>query len=313
MLLALLWTLQFAGPVEPALVDDRAVDRVRIGRHLAQVEAELRAADVGHLPPALRAERYRNLERLRSYRLAGEFPRNSRHRGERVPYFIDDDGIACAVGHLVAESGHTDVAREIAASENNARLLTMTHPALPAWIAASGLTAEECARIQPAYCDCGPEYAPVCGVDGNSYLNACQATQCAGVAIAHEGLCAGEDTTTGWPAPGTTGDESSSGSSGGETGSSTSGELPGSTGASDESSGGDTTGSGGTGTTGTTGGEPGTSDGSGEASSGSSGGLDHEPDDGEQPKTASGCRVAGPDAASLCALLLLGLRRRVRR
>lgn len=305
MLFALVLTLRIAGPSMP-LDDDLAVDRVRIGRHLAQVEADLRAVDVSHLPAALRLARADNLDRLHRYRLAGEFPRNSGHPGERVPYFIDDDGILCAVGHLVVESGFADVARDIADSENNTRLLAMTHPALPAWIAASGLTAEECARIQPAYCDCGVEYAPVCGVDGNSYFNACLAEQCAGVEIAHEGLCAGEDTTTGWPAPGTSGDDGSSGS--GSTGSS------GSTG--------EVMTTGGAMTTGVTSGEapdPGTSSGdasstgSGDASSsGSSGGVAHPPEDGEQAR-ASGCRVAGSDAASLCALLLLGLRRRVRR
>ncbi|MCY0989187.1 Kazal-type serine protease inhibitor, partial [Nannocystis sp. ILAH1] len=134
---------------------------------------------------------------------AGLFPHNSEFIGERVPFFIDEDGVACAVGHLVIESGFAEVAAEIAERENNARLLDMTHPALSGWIAQSGLTAEECARIQPEYCDCGPEFTPVCGVDGVSYANACYAETCAGVAIAHEGVCKGEGSSSGWPEPGT--------------------------------------------------------------------------------------------------------------
>jgi len=307
MLLLLILSLGLGSPsAAPEIVGERAADRARIQRNLAAVEADLRASDVDHLPPALQVERRRNLDRLHSYRLAGEFPRNSRHPGERVPYFIDDDGIVCAVGHLVVESGHLEVAQDIQRHENNARLLTMTHPALPAWIAASGLTAEECARIQPEYCECNDDYVPVCGVDGKNYINACQAETCAGVAVAHTGLCE-EPGTTGWPSPGTTGDDSSSSSGSPGTGEAT------------------TTGTTTTdpGTTGTTGTDP-----SGDAPTGTASSTtdpattaattaattgDEQPGpDAAEPKT-SGCRVSGPDpASSLFALLLLGLRRRVR-
>ncbi len=178
-------------------------DRARLQRHLRNVEAELRARDDSQLPAALQTERRRNLERLRAYGLAGQFPRNDGHPGRRVPYFLDADGVVCAVGHLVVASGHADVAREIHARENNARLLDMTHPALPAWIAASGLTVEECARIQPSYCECDDTRDLVCGVDERTYLNPCVAKLCADVEIAHTGACAGASTTD-WPNAGTT-------------------------------------------------------------------------------------------------------------
>jgi hypothetical protein len=215
----LLTAIEVTGQVE--------ADRIRIQRHLETVETELRARDTSHLPPALQAERARNLDRLHTYRVAGLFPQNPDFIGERVPFFIDEDGVACAVGHLVIESGFADVAGEIAARENNARLLDMTHPALSGWIAQSGLTAEECARIQPDYCGCGDEYAPVCGEDGQTYGNACYAETCAGVAIAYEGACKAEESTSDWPDAGTStgpGD-----STGGETTSDeTTGEEPGS-------------------------------------------------------------------------------------
>lgn len=176
--------------------------RARIQRHLEQVETELRARPVEHLTPALRAERARNLDRLRASRLAGAFPRNVDFPHRRVPYFIDAGDRECAVGHLVIESGDVELAQRIRATENNALLLDMQTPGLTAWVERSGLTARECARIQPSYCECPQDEAPVCGTDGMTYLNECYATTCAGVEVAYEGACEGEP-TTGFPEPGT--------------------------------------------------------------------------------------------------------------
>lgn len=224
MLDLLFLTLEVVGQVD--------ADRARIQKHLEVVESELRARDTSHLPAELQAERERNLDRLHTYRLAGVFPQNPEFIGERVPFFIDADGVACAVGHLVIESGFAAVAEEIEARENNARLLDMTHPALTGWIAQSGLTAEECARIQPSYCGCSQEYEPVCGEDGKTYGNTCQAETCAMVKVAHEGVCAPAESTSDWPEPGSSTaveDTSGSGSSGSSessdgSGSSSSGE-----------------------------------------------------------------------------------------
>lgn len=232
-----LW-LVFVGVVGP-----READRMRIQRHLARVEAELRQADVDELAPRLRDARARHLDELHRYAARGVFPRN-RSDTERVPIFIDDDGTACAVGHLMIASGARATAEAIARTQNTARVPAIDHLGAAGWIAASGLTVAEHTRIQPNYCPCDDVYMPVCGVDGVSYANACTATECAGVEIAHEGICENDsdDAATDWPAPGTSSGpgESTSSSASDTTSSTTTSTSEGgtsSTGAATESSG----------------------------------------------------------------------------
>jgi MYXO-CTERM domain-containing protein len=265
--------LAFGLLASPPTLDEIEADRARIQRHLAQVEADLRAAPTDHLTPALKAERARNLDRLRAYRLAGEFPHNTDFTGQRIPYFIDADDRACAVGHLVIESGQTELAARVRTGENNALLGDMQTEGLLDWVAGSGLTAQECARIQPAYCNCPEDEAPVCGSDGMTYLNECYATTCAGVDVAHEGACEGEP-TTGFPPPGTGGDDDGGSSTATASGSSGGGDDKG-----------------------------GSSEGGGDdKSDDDDGGNDDSSDD------AKGCRVAGESATSgWLALALLGL------
>lgn len=167
-------------------------DRARISSHLARVEAELAARDVSTLAPELLAERRRNIARLRQYRLAGEFPHNTEHPGERAPYFIDRDGRACAVGALIIASGDEELAERVSATENNARLREMTTPGLTEWVEKSGLSLAECAQIQPSYCDeslCTDGIAPVCGKSGQSYECLKVLEQCSNDEYAYDGEC----------------------------------------------------------------------------------------------------------------------------
>jgi MYXO-CTERM domain-containing protein len=178
-------------------------DRARISAHLERVERELRHKPVSELSPALRAERAKNLDRLRTYRLAGEFPHNTRHPDERVPYFIDDDGRACAVGALMLASGGEAVASTIRRDENNARLLEMKTPGISAWVARSGLTAEEHAQIQPSYCfdggfsmDCMGDTQVVCGKSGKTYDCRAVLENCSDDEYAYDGPCDGRPDDT---------------------------------------------------------------------------------------------------------------------
>ncbi len=257
------------------IVGPRDADRIRIQRHLAQVEAELRAADVDGMDPALREARARHLDELHRYATHGVFPRNHAY-AERVPIFIDDEGTACAVGHLMIASGARATAEAISRTQNTARVPAIDDPAAAEWIATSGLSVAEHTRIQPNYCPCDDTVMPVCGTDGITYANACTATDCAGVGVAHEGICDAntEGNATDWPAPGT-----STGSSSDTTGATT-----------------------GTATTGTTSGGS-----TGPASTATDGGVD------DRTTPSSGCRVtSSPTAAWALVLLVFGRPRRRR-
>jgi hypothetical protein len=124
---------------------------IRIRKHLAQVESDLRAHPPQGLSPEQTEARARRLDDLHAYWLRGEFPQNPDYPDSLVPYFIDARGVACAVGQLVIASGHRDFAELIARTQNHAYIRDIADPGLAAWAEASGLTLEECARIQPSY------------------------------------------------------------------------------------------------------------------------------------------------------------------
>lgn len=129
-----------------------APERARIEVHLEHVEALLRARDVSSLSERQRANRARALDLLTRYRENGLFPR----RGDdgypgRRPRFIDDRGVHCAVGYLVAATGYGAIAEDIDAREEYARVAEIHSPALVAWADAFGLSLRELAMIQPEY------------------------------------------------------------------------------------------------------------------------------------------------------------------
>lgn len=82
----------------------------------------------------------------------------------------------------MVESGWEEAAREVALRENLAYVNDIQSPGVAAWLAQSGLTAQEAAWIQPNYnsCndDCPCDEEPVCGADGLTYVNSCFAESC---------------------------------------------------------------------------------------------------------------------------------------
>lgn len=106
----------------------------------------------------LAAERARQVERLREYREKGEFPagvaagtfaEEDPHRAEgRVHAFLAPNGALCALAHLIAASGRRDLVDRVAREQNDLCVAVTRDPEVLAWVRGSGLTLEECVRIQ---------------------------------------------------------------------------------------------------------------------------------------------------------------------
>jgi hypothetical protein len=136
--------------------------------HLAYVEQLLRAVPLENIPPELRAERLKNLDRLHEYRTRGIFPQNT-WSGAR-PCFIDNDGNICAVGYLVERSAGRAAAEEINHRYQHALIAEMNSPLVERWIAGSGLTKTEAAMIQPVMPDRVKTGSVQIGVGGGASL-----------------------------------------------------------------------------------------------------------------------------------------------
>jgi hypothetical protein len=128
------------------------VEGLRIANHLAGVEQYLREADVSSLGREQRQARSRNLDRLHAYWQAGTFPHNHALSDRRTPVFIDEHGTLCAVGYLMVQSGHEDLANRVARTRNLVRVADLADdPEVVAWLDLEGLAIEEASLIQPAY------------------------------------------------------------------------------------------------------------------------------------------------------------------
>jgi hypothetical protein len=126
-------------------------EQERVRTHLAYVEQTLRLAPTDHLDEAGRRARHENLDRLRGYWVAGQFPHNDGHPDERRPVFVDDQGAVCAVGHLIAQDLGREAIEPIARGEKYDFIDQVDHPALARWQQTSGLSMRELAMIQPSY------------------------------------------------------------------------------------------------------------------------------------------------------------------
>lgn len=134
---------------------DFATEADRIASHLHLVRSYLATHQPEGLGALQAARRMQLLDRLTAYADRGVFPQNH-VLPYRNPIFIDPNGTACAVGQLMIESGHRDLAERIdGAMETGylAEIIADDRFAAPVsdWAAAHGFTADELAWIQPGY------------------------------------------------------------------------------------------------------------------------------------------------------------------
>ncbi len=144
------WTLQGQVPEGALKLTSFPTEAERIRHHLLEVRRILGGkAPVGLSTTQLKW-RGQLLDRLAVYAEGGVFPWNH-VLPYRNPVFMDPYGTACAVGHLMIESGHGELASRISAEMNTAYVLDMNWPEIFAWANEHGFTAEELAWIQPGY------------------------------------------------------------------------------------------------------------------------------------------------------------------
>ena len=144
------WRVMDPSPADGARMVRFADDAERIATHLHRVHDHL----VAHTPEGLSADVAANrahlLERLEAYADRGVFPRNY-VLPYRNPVFIDPHGTACAVGQLMIESGHRDLAERIDTEMELAYIHQIHLPEVDAWAMGHGFSADELAWIQPGY------------------------------------------------------------------------------------------------------------------------------------------------------------------
>lgn len=143
---------------------------LRIQDHLGFVVDLLRERDVSHLDAETRRNRARCIERLEEYRSDGTFPRNI-GRDHPTPVFIDEGGRACAVADLMIASGACELARTVADAQNTAYVPDITIPGVGEWMSEHGLSLEECAMIQPTYCNAQPSNFECSSVGAGVFLS----------------------------------------------------------------------------------------------------------------------------------------------
>jgi hypothetical protein len=147
-------TLALPG-VAPSTEPDSAARHLEVARlraHFDSVDGELRHPNTIQLTPGQRMARATLIGWLHEYRDGGRFPRNDRFPGLAVPFFRDDEGVLCAMAHLIERSGRGDLVDRVALTRNNAFIGELADdPALGAWLDSVGLSVAEAARIQPTY------------------------------------------------------------------------------------------------------------------------------------------------------------------
>lgn len=162
-----------------------SADQAAVMHHLDGALEMLAARDLSALTASQRTNRAAAVALLAAYRDAGAFPQNRDYPGTRVPYFVDPvTDVHCAVGHLMAATGHQSMVRRIAAADNHVRVKSLaTDAGVQAWLESNGISLDEAARIQPTYGEPPPREPPESRVSNRQLTATIGAA--AGVSLMH--------------------------------------------------------------------------------------------------------------------------------
>lgn len=140
----------FHSNLVPAGNVDFESDRDLIQFHLEQVVSNLREESLTTWTNEQLNNRLQLLDVLESYASRKIFPTNLYH-SKRTPYFIDDFGVHCAVGYLIAQSGNEELALEISKEFNYDYIEDIESVEMLFWAEKFGFTLDELKWIQPGY------------------------------------------------------------------------------------------------------------------------------------------------------------------
>ncbi len=125
-------------------------DEDRIKLHLELVCKYLRENTPSTSTKSQTKSRLMLVDALEEYAAAKVFPTNKYH-STRTPYFVDEENVHCAVGYLMAYSGHDDLVASISREHNYDYIEDIRTEGVSEWATNHGFTIDELKWIQPNY------------------------------------------------------------------------------------------------------------------------------------------------------------------
>jgi hypothetical protein len=141
-------------PFQKENIDYTLSEQEIVRLHLKSVEELLQSRSILSFSASQLQSRKRNLALLNSYWRTGSFPKNITHT-RRIPIFVDDYNVPCAVGYLMLCAGYSDFVEQTRNESNNIYIRQIRSVIFTKFQKESGFTIDELALIQPTYY---PEY-----------------------------------------------------------------------------------------------------------------------------------------------------------
>jgi hypothetical protein len=123
----------------------------RVSGHLAYVESLLRMRSTQHLSETQRTNRELLLDLLVVYASGRSYPQGLFQKGDDRPCYVDEEGVFCPVGFLLARTAGQQFAQAVCAAQSAEALTPTQRDRLDQWISYSGFTDQELSLIQPRF------------------------------------------------------------------------------------------------------------------------------------------------------------------